>query len=96
MAYDSGLTFPRDYRAWMQYQTETSAAALANRDVELLIGLPVSEEWTASHQTQAETLNSALYGFRTGYQDKIAGIALYPYWELSQDEWQQIHSLESD
>jgi hypothetical protein len=94
MAYDSGLTFPRDYRSWMQYQTENSAAALANSAVELLIGLPVSEEWTVTHQLQAETLASALYGFRMGYSDSIAGIAIYPHWELSADEWQQIQTLQ--
>jgi hypothetical protein len=96
MAYDSGLPFPRDYRAWIQYQTEASAAALADSDVELLIGLPVSEEWTPSHQTQAETLASALSGFRAGYNEKIAGIVIYPHWELSTDEWIQVQQLQSE
>ena len=96
MAYDSGLPFPRDFRSWVQYQVEASADALSDSDVELLIGLPVSEEWTGSHQTQAETLTNGLYGFRLGYSDRINGIALYPYWELSADEWQQIHRLQPE
>lgn len=93
MAYDSGLPFPRDYRNWVQYQTQASTAALADMDVELYIGLPTSEEWTPSHQTQAERLTDALYGFRKSFDPQIAGIALYPYWETTADEWKQMPEL---
>lgn len=87
MAYDSGLPFPRDYRSWISYQTEMSASALSDNDVDLLIGLPTSEEWTITHQTQAETLAHALYGFSNGFAAGIDGIALYPYWEIDDSEW---------
>lgn len=93
MAYDSGLPFPRDYRNWVAYQTQASVAALADLDTELLIGLPTSEEWTLSHQTQAETLAYALAGFKQSYDSRITGIALYPYWETTPDEWIQMPDL---
>ncbi len=74
----------------MEYQTRTAGAALVDKPTELLIGLPVSEEWTWSHQTQAETLTDALSGLSSSYSDAVAGIALYPYWEMSPDEWRQV------
>jgi spore germination protein YaaH len=95
MAYDSSLPFPRDYRAWMTYQVTESAAALAEIDTELLIGIPTSEEWTLTHQTQAESLSNALYGILRGFDSRVDGIAIYPYWETSSTEWEQIQGLTS-
>jgi spore germination protein YaaH len=90
MAYDSGLPFPRDYRAWVYYQTRAAAVTLADTNVELMIGLPVSEEWTWSHQTQAETLSNALDGLSSGFADETDGIALYAHWEISDAEWEAV------
>jgi hypothetical protein len=93
MTYDSGLIFPRDYYSWVAYQTQSAARSLAGTNTELLIGLPVSEEWTPSHQTQAETIRAALAGFTRDYADTIAGFALYPYWEIDPDEWLAIQAV---
>ena len=90
MAYDSGLPFPRDYVNWLTYQAEKSAAALEDTPGELIIGLPTSEEWTPSHQTQAESLRVALAGLHAGISDRIDGIAIYPYWETDDQEWRLI------
>jgi hypothetical protein len=92
MAYDSGLFLPRDYRAWMAYQVRTSATILAPFDTQLFIGVPVSEEWTLSHNLTTEYLANALYGVRLGISqsqdyEAVTGIAVYPYWEISEDEW---------
>lgn len=87
MAYDSGLPFPADYRRWVAYQVEKSAAILQGSGVELVIGLPTSEEWTPSHQTQAEHLSDGLYGLQAGFSERVTGVALYPYWETSAEEW---------
>ena len=92
MAYDSGLPFPRDYLNWLAYQVEASASALKVAAGELIIGLPTSEEWTPSHQTQAESLRIALAGLRAGFDDRIDGIAIYPYWETDAEEWRLIDS----
>lgn len=95
MAYDSGLFFPRDYRSWVAYQVETAADAVAGTDVELLIGLPTSEEATLSHHVWVENVGNALYGFRVGLANSadaslITGIAVYPAWETDDQEWEQI------
>ncbi|MCB9454742.1 MAG: hypothetical protein H6671_02005 [Anaerolineaceae bacterium] len=94
MAYDSGLFLPADYRNWMVHQVEMAAAALDGSESHLLIGVPVSEEWTPSHQTHTEYLANALYGIQTTLarstvaRRNIAGIAMYPYWEIDEGEWQ--------
>jgi hypothetical protein len=96
MAYDSGLPFAADYRAWMTYQTQAASEALANSNVELFIGLPVSQEWTPSHQTQAETLAQALAGFRSGLHasrapQAVTGLAIYPHWEMTESLWEEVY-----
>jgi hypothetical protein len=92
MAYDSGLIFPADYRSWMAFQVRQSAAILAETEVQFFIGVPVSEEWTPSHQLHTEYLENALYGVRIGLlqsdtPEAIDGIAIYPYWEIGAEEW---------
>ncbi|MEO8611505.1 MAG: hypothetical protein ABI690_26640 [Chloroflexota bacterium] len=92
MDYDSGLFFPSDYRGWMAYQVRASAAVLAQSHTELFIGVPASEEQTPSHQVTTEYLANALYGVRLGISqsqdyEAITGIAVYPYWEISDGEW---------
>jgi len=90
MTYDSGLVVPRDYQSWMTYQVASIAQSLDDTQTEVLVGIPTSEEWTPSHQTQAETLKAALQGFHAGYESRINGIAIYPYWDTSSDEWDVI------
>ncbi|MBC7813456.1 MAG: hypothetical protein H7175_20010 [Burkholderiales bacterium] len=98
MAYDSGLPFPADYREWMAYQVRASADALSGVDVNFLIGVPTSEELTPSHNTTAESLTNALVGLRAGFAASdspqvIDGLAVYPYWETSADEWALLDTL---
>lgn len=90
MAYDSGLTLPRDYLAWMDYQVTASQYALSDTDTELIIGIPTSEEWTPSHQTQAEMPILALYGIYINNTGRVDGIGIYPYWDTDETEWELI------
>jgi spore germination protein YaaH len=92
MAYDSGLFFPSDYREWVKYQVETSATALKGLNIDFLVGVPASEEWTLSHNTTSEYLANALYGVQAGLAESdtpgnIDGIAVYPHWEIDASEW---------
>jgi len=98
MLYDTGLFTPADYRAWIAYQIRTIATTAATTETEVFVGLPVSEEWTASHHPQAENLANAVQGLRVGLAQSnspsaIDGIALYPYWEIDADEWRLIDDL---
>ena len=90
MAYDSGLVFPRDYVSWIRYQVARSQDALRDVSTELIIGASVSEEWTVSHQTQAESLTFALAGIKTGLTDRLDGIAIYPFWETDESDFRLI------
>jgi hypothetical protein len=45
-----------------------------------------------THQTQSESLENALAGVRLA-QAEIDGIAIYPHWETSPEEWEQIFEL---
>ena len=90
MAYDSGLVFPRDYLNWTRYQVLRSQEALDGIAAELIIGASISEEWTISHQTQAESLSLFLAGLKAGLARRLDGIALYPFWELDRSEAQLI------
>lgn len=92
MAYDSGLLFPRDYLNWMRYQVARGQEALRGVAAELAVGFSVSEEWTLSHQTQAETLSAALGGIAAGLSERLDGIAIYPFWEADAGERQRVLS----
>ncbi len=92
MAYDSGLFFPSDYRSWIAYQVKTSAAVLAQADINLLIGISASDEFTLSHNTTTEYLENAVYGLGAGIVQSedykaIDGIALYAHWEMNESKW---------
>ncbi|MEZ4667513.1 MAG: glycoside hydrolase family 18 protein [Anaerolineae bacterium] len=98
MAYDSGLFFPSDYRAWVTHQVKTASEEIEGIDTQFLIGLPTSEEFTASHRTNTENLSNAIYGLQQGLADNpfyanIDGIAIYPYWETDEHEWTLIDSI---
>lgn len=92
MFYDSGLFTPQDYRTWTTYQVLLTLEALAEADTEIMAGFSASEEWTSSHHPDAENLANALIGLRIGLSEASSshsfdGIALYPYWETSEEEW---------
>jgi hypothetical protein len=93
MTYDSGLTSPMLYRLWTRFQIIQTSQALADTSVELFIGLPVSEEESATHHVAAENVVSGLQGVIDGLNDDethavaVTGVALYPYWEMDITKW---------
>lgn len=93
MVYDSGLISPRDYRNWVAYQVSETVAALADSETDLIIGLPTTEEWTPTHQTQAEPFAVGLRGLQQGFSERVAGIALYAYWDTTADEWNDLRKV---
>jgi hypothetical protein len=93
MAYDSRLPLAWMYREWMQFEVISLSNALAGIEVELLLGIPTSEEETSTHSPRAENVRSALEGVIAGLNDKathpgvVDGVAIYPEWETDADEW---------
>ena len=56
--------------------------------------MSLSAEWTLSHQTQAETLRLALAVMKMGLEERLDGIAIYPFWETNENRSKLIaHNL---
>lgn len=90
MTYDSYTFHPALYRLWMREQIKGISSSLEGSDVELLIGISVSQEPTLSHRPAIESLTNGLSGICAGLksQNSIQGIAVYADWEFSQSDWQ--------
>jgi hypothetical protein len=101
MAYNSGLSTTADYSAWMSYQVDSFAAAIAELDTgnDLLIGVPTYDTSTPDHDPAVENVEAAIAGIRAGLSRAgdagrvVAGIAIYAEWETSAAEWDQVRSL---
>jgi hypothetical protein len=93
MTYDSGLPWGWMYHKWAQFQTISISRALEGSQVELLMGIPTSEEVTRTHHPNAENMRTGLEGVIAGLNDKaarsdlVSGVAIYPAWETDEDEW---------
>lgn len=89
MTYDSYSFHPALYRLWMREQIKGISGSLQNTDVELLIGISVSQEQTLSHWPAVESLKNGLAGICIEiHQEAIKGIAVYADWEFSQSDLQ--------
>lgn len=95
MAFQSGFTSLVDYSAWVAHQVVsfTGAAAELNTPLEIVIGVPTLPDGTPRFDPGVENIDSAVAGVREGIRragnagSYITGIALYPEWETSADEW---------
>ena len=94
MTYDSYTFHPSLYRLWMREQVKGISSSLENSDVQLYIGISVSQEQTLSHQPAIESLTNGLAGLCAGltYSKTVQGVALYADWEFSQAERQLWHA----
>jgi len=99
MTYDSGLPLPELYRQWGRFQVIEISRALDGIGVDLLFGIPTSEEKTWTHWPSAENMKSGLRGVIDGLNDAdarpsvVTGVAIYPYWETDATEWAAYESL---
>lgn len=88
MTYDSLMPHPALYRFWLREQVRGISASLSESEVELLIGVSVSEEKTTTHNPKAENLLNGLAGVCASGQSGVEGIAIYAAWEAKQADWQ--------
>jgi hypothetical protein len=99
MVYDSGLPLPTLYRQWGHFQVIEISRAVDGMDVDLLFGIPTSEEKTGTHWPSAENMTSGLQGVIDGLNDTearasaVTGVAIYPYWETNATKWATYESL---
>jgi hypothetical protein len=99
MSYDSSQPLPPLFRLWQRHQVIAASQALDGLGVELLIGVPTSEERTLSHWPNAETMEAGLRGVVDGLNDAqarphaVTGVAIYPEWETDDAEWATYEAL---
>jgi hypothetical protein len=69
----------------MREQVRAMNSVIEGTDVELLIGISVSRERTASHLPEAETLSDGLAGLCAALpaRHQVNGVAIYADWEFS-------------
>jgi hypothetical protein len=99
MTYDSALPWAFLYRYWVRFQVIEISRAVEGTGAALFFGVPTSEERTWTHRPEAENLRSGLAGVVDGLNDAaarpaaVAGVAIYPYWETDEKEWQIYEEL---
>ncbi|NDJ61455.1 MAG: hypothetical protein GYB67_10035 [Chloroflexi bacterium] len=96
MAYNSGLRAANDYSAWVAYQVETYAEAVASLsgvNTEVIIGIPTYDAEPPGHDPLVENVPSAIAGIQTGLAaagenaSAVTGVAIYAGWETDETEW---------
>jgi len=99
MTYDTGFTTPELYIWWVEQQV----IALSKRmddDTEIFIGIP-SYEKAVSIDPATENVQTGLEGFQSGMTNlrtdltTLAGVAIYSYWEMDEDEWEILRTYEA-
>jgi len=99
MTYDSAMPLPQLYRQWARFQVVEISRAVDGAGVDLVFGIPTSEERTWTHWPNAENMRSGLQGVIAGLNDAAArpaavtGVAIYPYWETDAAEWATYEAL---
>lgn len=99
--YNSGFTAATDYTAWVAYQVQVWAEALAALDspTELVMGVPTYDTALPDHDAAIENATTAIQGIRDGLTlaggaaGELRGIGLYAEWETTEEEWEQVRQL---
>lgn len=91
MAYDTGINRDWLYRWLVEEQTIRLTNLLEGKEV--FIGIPAYNEEKDGFNPKVENIENGLKGVINGLnnirsdEENFAGVAIYPYWEVSEDEW---------
>lgn len=91
MVYDTGMDREYIYR-WFVKEQVIWVGDLLGGEVEFLVGIPAYEEGKG-HNPAVENVENALLGVLKGLNDirsdesAFTGVAVYPEWEMSEEEW---------
>lgn len=100
MAYDTSIKKPWFYRWLVQEQTIWLTDLLDGREV--FIGIPAYDKVTENFDPQVENVENVENGLRgivaglnniRSEKDNFAGVAIYPYWEIEEEEWRTFENL---
>lgn len=93
MTYDTGIHQGWLYRELLRFEVIGISQAINGSSVELLFGVPDSEEASLTHDPQTETIINGIQGIIDGLNDldavpeAVSGIAIYPEWETDAAKW---------
>ncbi len=99
MAYDSHAPIGWWYEQWLRHQVVDLSGSLKNTTAQIYLGISTSNEKSSSHDPMIENMSNGLRGVVSGLNDadtqpgKITGVAIYPYWETTDEEWQTYTKL---
>lgn len=91
MAYDTGMKKPWMYRWLVKEQTIWLSRLLDGK--ELFVGIPAYEKGGQNFDAEVENVENGLLGIISGLnnlrssEENFAGVAIYPYWEIGEEEW---------
>lgn len=97
--YDSALPVGAMYRQWTKFEVIALTRTLVNTEARVYVGVPTLEEITGTHKPKAENMRTGLQGIVNGLNDwaswskVVTGVAIYPYWETGDVEWQTYQKL---
>lgn len=97
MVYDTNIRKPWFYRWLVQEQTIWLTDLLDGREV--FIGIPAYDKATENFDPQVENVENGLRGITAGLnnirseKENFAGVAIYPYWEINEEEWRTFENL---
>lgn len=97
MAYDTGISSPWLYRWLVKEQTIWLTRLLKGK--KLFVGLPAYDEEKEGFDPSVENLKNGLRGVAAGLdnfrsnEDVFEGVAIYPYWEIDAEEWQDFETF---
>ncbi|MDA1060189.1 MAG: hypothetical protein O3B47_00145 [bacterium] len=97
MAYDTGIDRDWLYIWLVKEQTIWLSNLLDGK--ELFVGIPAYNEKTEAYDPEIENIENGLKGILAGLnnirsnENNFAGVAIYPYWEIDDEEWQVYNML---
>jgi hypothetical protein len=93
MSYDTRMPLDGLYRELMRFEVIGPTHALNGMHVQLLLGIPASDESSATHNPTVESIANGLQGAIDGLNDAdtvagiVNGVAIYPAWDMNDSKW---------
>ncbi|MFH1284488.1 MAG: glycosyl hydrolase family 18 protein [Candidatus Peregrinibacteria bacterium] len=97
MVYDTGIDHGFIYRWFVKEQTIRVTNLIPDKEV--FIAIPAYEDEKEGFNPDAENVKNGLAGIVSGLnnirsnEDSFAGVAIYPYWEIDENEWETYDNL---
>lgn len=97
MAYDTSIKDPWLYKWLVKEQTIWLTRLLKGKEV--FIAIPAYDDATQNFDPKVENVENGIRGIIAGLNnirsrdENFAGIAIYPYWQVDEKEWQTYSNL---